>query len=492
MRNAIVAIIFGLLLSSNAYANKNENIKIDLIFCGSSLGNKTVYLKDTFDGSCPPSEPMEITFKEFKKKYGWQINKQLCYQPYEKKSSRVFLTPGGSCNRSSAIKIKYKGGNYYYYGNKEKEKKKREELEEEKKIAKKPEGEERETNIIKLQCTGYQGYGNLKSSYTSRNQKRLIDRDKKTFKYKFPNKSWRSYKVHDMGKFEVSYTRWGHPWSFNFVTYKSRPLAQTESKGYTQHDCNRADFAIAEKPEKKEPKEVNKSDLIPIATGSGFFVSRDGYVVTNEHVAGICELMEIKVDGKKHYLNVVKTDLVNDLGLIKGSYKHPKYLEIDIEGPNLGEEIVAMGYPLGKYTGADVKISKGIVSSLSGPGNNYSEFQHDAATAKGHSGGPIINKSGQVVGVIFAGVDKMKILKETKGHIPEGIFFAVSSQTLTNFLKANKVRYTKAYRDKKLETEEVAQIGDAATVKLYCLNTKEFHAALKKAESHSDVLLDLK
>ena len=232
-------------------------------------------------------------------------------------------------------------------------------------------------------------------------------------------------------------------------------------------------------------------DLIPIATGSGFFVSRDGYVVTNEHVAGICELMEIKIGGKKHNLNVVTVDRVNDLGLVKGNYKHPKYLEIDIEGAELGEEIVAMGYPLGKYTGAGVKITKGVVSSLTGPGNNFSEFQIDAAIGPGSSGGPIINRSGQVVGVAYGGINKLKAIKEAQ-HIPENVNFAISSQTLTNFLKANKVRYTKAYRDKKLETEKVAQIGDAATVKLYCLNTEAFYIALKKAESHTDVLLDLK
>ena len=145
MNKILGIIVLSLLLSGNAYANKNENIKIDLIFCKSSGGNKEVYLKDTFDGSCPPSQPIEITFKKFKKKYGWQIGKQLCYLPYEKKSERVFLTPGGSCNRiiQTAIKIKRKGGDYYYYGNKESEKKKREELadkkkaEEEKKIAEK-------------------------------------------------------------------------------------------------------------------------------------------------------------------------------------------------------------------------------------------------------------------------------------------------------------------------------------------------------------------
>jgi len=118
MKKLLGIVVMGLLLSGNAYANKNENIKIDLIFCdNNNQSNKRVYLKDTFDGSCPPSQPIEISYKKFKKKYGWQFNKQLCYLPYEKKSERVILTPGGSCNgitRFIAIKIKHKGGNYYY------------------------------------------------------------------------------------------------------------------------------------------------------------------------------------------------------------------------------------------------------------------------------------------------------------------------------------------------------------------------------------------
>tara|TARA_B100001175_G_C19068384_1_gene430091 strand:- start:146 stop:430 length:285 start_codon:yes stop_codon:yes gene_type:complete len=92
MKKLLGIVVLGLLLSGNAYANKNENIKIDLIFCESNGGNKEVYLKDTFDGSCPPSHPIEITWKKFKKKYGWQIGKELCYVPYAKKLERVYLT----------------------------------------------------------------------------------------------------------------------------------------------------------------------------------------------------------------------------------------------------------------------------------------------------------------------------------------------------------------------------------------------------------------
>ena len=256
---------------------------------------------------------------------------------------------------------------------------------------------------------------------------------------------------------------------------------------------------IAEEKKKAEEEKIAQEnklteidpDLIPIASGSGFFVSREGHIITNEHVAGICELLAIKVGGKKHYLNVITTDQVNDLGLLQGNYKNPKYLEIDIEGPNLGEEIVTMGYPLGDYTGAGVKITKGIVSSLSGPGNNYSEFQIDAAIGPGSSGGPVINKSAQVVGVAYGGVNKYKALIEQK-HIPENVNFAVSSQTLINFLKANKVSYTKASGNREYDTRTIAKIGDSGTVKLYCLNTIEVYEKIKRANKHTDVLLDLK
>ena len=102
---------------------------------------------------------------------------------------------------------------------------------------------------------------------------------------------------------------------------------------------------------------------------------------------------------------------------VLGASKNPKYLEIDVEGPNLGEDIVAVGYPLGNFTGEGVKITRGVVSSLSGPGNNYSEFQHDASVGPGSSGGPVINKSGQVVGVVYGGLDKLRLLKELELQI---------------------------------------------------------------------------
>jgi hypothetical protein len=75
-------------------------------------------------------------------------------------------------------------------------------------------------------------------------------------------------------------------------------------------------------------------------------------------------------------------------------------------------------------------------------------------------------------------------------YIPENVNFAVASQTLTAFLKAHKISIgTSASRT--LSTKQLAIIGEPATIQLFCMNTREAYAKLKKADKHSDMLLDL-
>ena len=249
---------------------------------------------------------------------------------------------------------------------------------------------------------------------------------------------------------------------------------------------------IAKKPEKKKPKKkkpIDDDEIIIIGSGSGFFVSDQGYIVSNEHVVGVCKKVKAYEEGEEVFLNILATDMVNDIGLVKGKFKNKKYLNIKTDGAELGEDIVAFGYPLSQTLSDSVKLTKGIVSSLTGLGNNISQIQIDAAIQPGNSGGPVLNMNGQVVGIASAGLSKLYMAKEAN-YIPENVNFAVASQTLTAFLKAHKINIgTDASRT--LNAKELAKIGEPATIQLFCMNTMAEYAKLKEADKHSDVLLDL-
>ena len=239
---------------------------------------------------------------------------------------------------------------------------------------------------------------------------------------------------------------------------------------------------------KKKKEEQEKAKLYVIGSGTGFFVSSEGHVVSNDHVVGICRSVAAKIDGKIINFNVISTDTVNDLGLIKGDYKSKKFLSIKTDGAEFGEDIVAFGYPLSDDLSDSVKLTRGIVSSLSGPGNNYSEIQIDAAIQKGNSGGPVMNMDGQVVGVASSGLSKLYILEKNE-FIPENINFAVAAPTLSNFLKANGVSIRNTSM-KISNTKELAKIGRPATLQLFCMNTKAAYQKLKNKKKHNDVLLE--
>ena len=244
---------------------------------------------------------------------------------------------------------------------------------------------------------------------------------------------------------------------------------------------------IAEK-EKQKPK-LDDKKLIIIGSGSGFFVSDQGHVVSNDHVVGVCKKVSAFEEGREIFMNILATDMVNDIGLVKGQFKNKRYLNIKTDGAELGEDIVTFGYPLSEDLSDSVKLTKGIVSALSGPDNNYSVIQIDASIQPGNSGGPVLNMSGQVVGIASAGLSKLYILNKSK-YIPENVNFAVSAPSLTAFLKANKVNIS-SQPSRVMSTKELAKVGEPVTLQLFCYNTEAAHAKLKKADKHSDVLLDL-
>ena len=173
----------------------------------------------------------------------------------------------------------------------------------------------------------------------------------------------------------------------------------------------------------------NLDKIISASSGSGFAISKDGHVITNNHVIEGCQNVKIHHKGKSISARVLTFDPRNDIALLKGDFRPSSVFPLSNEKPEILQDIYVAGYPFGRRVSTSVKVTKGIVSSLTGIGNNFSNIQIDAALQPGNSGGPILNDKGNVVGVAVAKLDIKKILK-SYGTIPENTNFGVKTSVV--------------------------------------------------------------
>lgn len=160
-----------------------------------------------------------------------------------------------------------------------------------------------------------------------------------------------------------------------------------------------------------------------MAQGSGFFISDDGYVVTNQHVVEGGDKFTVKMDdGTEYDAKLIGADERTDLALLKIDGEGNKFTYVDFapEAPNVGEWVVAVGNPFG----LGGSVTAGIVSARgrdigAGP---YDDFiQIDAPINRGNSGGPAFNTKGEVIGINAA------IYSPSGGNV--GIAFAIPADT---------------------------------------------------------------
>jgi S1-C subfamily serine protease len=198
-------------------------------------------------------------------------------------------------------------------------------------------------------------------------------------------------------------------------------------------------------------------------TGSGFFVSQDGFILTNHHVVDECESITIHDKG----LAVVKeVDGANDLALLK-IQATSKPASFRTTSPGLGESIFALGFPYSGILGAGINFTGGLISSLSGIGNDSRYLQFTAPVQPGNSGGPLVDANGLVVGVVSARLADIKMLKAS-GSLPQNVNFAIRGELARGFLKANGVTPIETDPTKQLSASEIANEAQAYTVQIIC------------------------
>lgn len=158
--------------------------------------------------------------------------------------------------------------------------------------------------------------------------------------------------------------------------------------------------------------------------GSGFFISADGYAVTNNHVVEKAESVQVTTDdGKSHKAKVIGTDPRTDLALIKVEGGPFPYVKLSGKAPRIGDWVLAVGNPFG----LGGTVTAGIVSARGRDigASAYDDFiQIDAPVNKGNSGGPTFDTEGNVIGVNTA------IFSPSGGSV--GIAFAIPSETVNS------------------------------------------------------------
>ena len=235
---------------------------------------------------------------------------------------------------------------------------------------------------------------------------------------------------------------------------------------------------IKPKPISKKVDKVPTDETRNVASGTGFYVSVEGHIITNYHVIDGCQ--EIKVHSKGKLFDTVKiaSDAQNDLALLKVDAKPPHVFALSPNGSFPLQDIIVAGFPFGNRVSSTLKFTKGIVSSVAGLGNNYSEIQIDAALQPGNSGGPIIDDYGNVIAVAVSKLDMRKILKDY-GVIPENNNFGVKASVVKNLMQGNAVQFKKPNTDV-ISKSELSKSVTNGTVYLTCWMTTAQIRELKK------------
>ena len=153
----------------------------------------------------------------------------------------------------------------------------------------------------------------------------------------------------------------------------------------------------------------NKGTITSKWSGTGFFISKNGYIITNQHVIDGAKTIKVTSINGNHNTSytarVEVSDKQNDLAIIKitDNFTVPTIpYSFKFSQSSVGENCWVLGYPLTQTMGEDIKLTNGIISSKSGFDGNIAQYQISAPVQPGNSGGPVFDKNGNLIGVVQA------------------------------------------------------------------------------------------
>lgn len=213
------------------------------------------------------------------------------------------------------------------------------------------------------------------------------------------------------------------------------------------------------------PRQSNPPARKGVSAGSGYFVNRDGYVITNNHVIEDCSAVRVKSSSGTDAGAVIARDAKNDLALIRTSLRNPKSVSIRI-GARLGEQVAAFGFPHTDFLATSGNFTMGNITGLVGIGDDTSQLQMSAPVHAGNSGGGLFDMSGNIVGTVVAKIG-VKMVERT-GDLPQLLGFAVKAPILAAFLDSNGVSYSTGSLGGRMDPADLADHAKSVSVFITC------------------------
>lgn len=202
-------------------------------------------------------------------------------------------------------------------------------------------------------------------------------------------------------------------------------------------------------------------------SGTGFFITDDGYLLTCYHV--VSNATYIKVGTKQGVLSadLVQSDAANDVALLKVEGTFTALPLVASNSVRLGESVFTIGFPNPGVQGLEPKLTRGVISSLAGVQDNPGEYQISVPVQPGNSGSAVVDEYGNVTGIVAARLSDRAALV-TSGMTAQDVNYAIKSSRIKALLDtmpelASKLKSPRPDKDRKFE-KVVQQAQDAAVL----------------------------
>ncbi|GJE40766.1 hypothetical protein KHHGKMAE_4863 [Methylobacterium persicinum] len=222
------------------------------------------------------------------------------------------------------------------------------------------------------------------------------------------------------------------------VIFQGRQIAELSLVGSTEAfeaviGCQKDVTAAAAKSEPNLDK-PRKLDPGVTSTGTGFYVSERGHLLTNNHVVEACTEISVQQPGHTAMrARLVARDAANDLAVLTTDFPQKVVPPLSIRA-RLGESVFIYGYPQSSVLASTGNFTIGSVTATAGSGDDTRKIQISAPVQQGNSGGPALDQFGNVIGIV-----QSKQVAFASGDVPQNVNFAIKSTIALNFLEANGI-----------------------------------------------------